>query len=378
MPGLDPKEIQRLADQYLRGTIGEKDRQRLDDWYEHASDHLEWEDPAISDREGHRAQMLEGIKEKIEGDRAVIRPVHRVHFMRRWRWSVAAAVILLIGAGGFWLLRQTAQPAATAQVVHDVKAPTSNRAIITSSDGKQVEFDGAAQGALLIAGAVKTGSNSLKFEAATAEAVQMRTVSNPKGSKAITMELPDGTLAWLNAASSISFPSRFTGNERVVMMSGEAYFEVKHGAQAFKVKAGRETIEDIGTKFNVRAYGDEVSVRTTLVEGAVKTRDRILKPGEQAVAATNSFKVIPDANVDDVTAWKDNRFKYHSVEVTSILSDAARWYDVEIDYRGRIDGTVTGGIERDVNASEFLKILEATGRMRFEISDKKITVIPIQ
>lgn len=375
MSTLTPQQIQELVHQLLSGSISPADQQLLEDWYNSGSEEeLEW--PEAVSRELLRAQLFGQVQGRMEAA-----PVRKMKVSKNNWWAAAAAVLLIAGAGGYWLLRDQGQPSSTAQVfpgsVHDIKAPVANKAIISSSDGKQIEFDAAQQGALAIAGAVKTGSSSLKFEAGPGT-VSMRTVSNPKGSRSISIELPDGTMAWLNAASTLQFPSAFNANERVVTMTGEAYFEVKHGAQPFKVKAGSETIEDIGTSFNVRAYVDEQVVKTTLVTGAVKTRERILKAGEQAIASGEKFQLLAEVNLEDVTAWKDNQFKYHSVDVNSILSDAARWYNVEIEYRGKIEGTVTGGIERSVNASEFLKILEATGRMRFEISDKKITVIPMR
>jgi ferric-dicitrate binding protein FerR (iron transport regulator) len=190
--------------------------------------------------------------------------------------------------------------------------------------------------------------------------------------------LPDSTKVWLNAASSIRFPTVFTGSERRVEVTGEAYFQVRHmKAQSFVVQAGNQAIEDIGTGFNVNTYPDEGSIRTTLVEGAIKVNGELLKPDQQAVTATDGKTLLRnDIIVSDVIAWKNGQFRFKGADIEDLMRQAARWYNVQVEYKGKVNETFSGGISRKVNLSELLQILELTGTVEFEINGNKITVIP--
>jgi ferric-dicitrate binding protein FerR (iron transport regulator) len=164
-----------------------------------------------------------------------------------------------------------------------------------------------------------------------------------------------------------------------VEITGEAYFEVVHRKnQPFKVKAGNREIVDLGTHFNINAYTDEPAMKTTLLEGSVAVGGLVLKPGEQAsINGTGQASLIKEVDVDEVVAWKDGKFKFNSVDMEAVMRQVARWYDVEVEYRGKVSGTISGGISRDVNISELLHILELTKKVGFEIVGKKIIVIPI-
>jgi transmembrane sensor len=216
--------------------------------------------------------------------------------------------------------------------------------------------------------------------------------------------LPDGTKVWLNAVSSLRFPAGFTGNERVVELTGEAYFEVAsinlpagrdgRGSRKvpFIVKIGTPSgtggeVEVLGTHFNVKAYHDEAAIKTTLLEGLVSVKSAIgaasrqqsaiLKPGQQAVLRPNSPLTIDhSADLEEAIAWKNGRFQFANADVETVMREIARWYDVTIEYAGKIPAEkFEGEIPRNSNITEVFKILELSN-VHCKIAGRKITVLP--
>jgi ferric-dicitrate binding protein FerR (iron transport regulator) len=193
--------------------------------------------------------------------------------------------------------------------------------------------------------------------------------------------LPDGTKVWLNAASSIRYPAAFTGNERMVEVKGEAYFEVMHNDKMpFKVKAGGEIVQDIGTRFNINAYDDEPSMKTTLVEGSVKIMWKLqqpitLAPGQQIEAdKSGQITLNRDADIEEAIAWKNGKFEFDNTDLATILRQVSRWYDVDITYKDDLGTTkFGGGISRNLNLSAILHLLESTGA-HFTL-DKRVIIV---
>jgi transmembrane sensor len=193
--------------------------------------------------------------------------------------------------------------------------------------------------------------------------------------------LPDGTIVWLNAASSLKFPTSFAGSKRQVELTGEAYFEVtENKSMPFEVLTGETSVSVLGTHFNINAYADEASINTTLLEGAVKVHTgqaaKLLKPGQQSVFvnATGALSIQP-ADVDQAIAWKRGFFEFDNTDLQTIMRQISRWYDVDIVYQ--IQGSKAlfgGGISRKLNLSEVLHLLEASG-VYFKVENRKVTVL---
>ncbi|MBS1563228.1 MAG: FecR domain-containing protein [Bacteroidetes bacterium] len=285
------------------------------------------------------------------------------------RWMVAAAVILVVSAGGIYMLRKQAQVSAPVAKSErkDIKAPSASHASITLANGTKVYLDSAVSGSLTRQSnvdVIKLADGSVAYKG-SASTLTYNTLSNPRGSKVITMTLADGSRVWLNTGSSITYPVAFIGKERAVTVNGEAYFEVVHNAaRPFRVKAGDQLIEDIGTAFNVNAYTDEPGTTTTLVEGAVKINNQaLLHPGQQARNKTGAeINVADNADVAEAVAWKEGRFQFNEADIPAVMRQVSRWYNVGVEYEGmpRPHG-FTGKISRSVNLSEVLDILEYTG-----------------
>lgn len=308
-----------------------------------------------------------------------------------WSKIAAAAVMLLFVS--FCIQRyihpKKAEQTQAVVVKHPPRdaLPGGNKAILTLANGKAIILDNAQNGTLAKEGATvvkKTADGQLLYNAA-AMAVNnptpsINTIVTPRGGQ-YQVILPDGTKVWLNAASSLRFPTFFTGKTREVNITGEAYFEVaKNPAMPFKVKTNHAEIEVLGTHFNVMAYDDESVLKATLLEGAVNITSgnfsARLKPGQQAQIKTNGqSRVVDDVDVDDETAWKNGIFQFRDAGVDMILRQASRWYDVDVVYKGKIPHReFNGRISRNVKASELLKMLEYTG-LELKIEGKNIIVL---
>jgi len=294
--------------------------------------------------------------------------------VRRLGWTrYAAAAALLVAIATAWLLTRPANPVLLSQAQrfkNDV-APGHNGAVLTLSNGQQITLDSANNGTLAVQGSIQVVKENGEISyAGKGGEVVYNDVKTDKG-RQWQLTLSDGTKVWLNAASSIHYPNTFSGNERVVEIRGEAYFEVAHNAkQPFRVKAGNQTIEDIGTAFDVNAYSDEPAVTTTLVEGQVKINNTLLKPGQQYANGK-----VEEADVETATAWKNGNFQFGRADITTVMKDIARWYDVEVIYKGNVKDHFGGTISREVNVSKVFEMLEMTGAVKFTIDGKKITVL---
>ena len=307
-----------------------------------------------------------------------------------WLWPKLVAAALLIGFGLYWWKGyqgkvQLAQQKAVAVQPADLP-PGGNRAVLTLGDGSSITLDSAGNGLLASQGGTsvtQSGKGQLVYKSGQVAAVPViNTVTTPKGGQ-FHIVLPDGTGAWLNAASSLRFPTTFTGKQRNVEITGEVYFEVAHNKQMpFVVKNGETRITVLGTHFNMMAYDDEKVMRTTLLEGAVKVSrgasEALLAPGQQARinAGTGNVRVVDGVDTDKELSWKNGYFQFENESLESIMRQVSRWYDVEVQYEGNTRGeNFTGRLPRNSNVSKLLKILALSG-VKFRIEDKTIIVTP--
>ena len=295
-------------------------------------------------------------------------PVHRIHFLKRMRW-VAAAVFVLAVASIWWLVNKKETKPGLASREERFKsdaAPARQGAILHLANGAIINLDTAKNGLLAKGFNKTTGGLTVGTDD-----IQSTTVETPKG-RTINLTLADGTVVWLNAGSSITFPSRFTGAERSVAMTGEAYFQVTHNKKApFRVHAAGQVIEDLGTEFNVNAYSDEPLLSTTLVSGQVSIGGQVLKPGEQLKG-----RQVTRPDIAEVIAWKNGIFKFRGASTDMVMRQLEKWYDVEVKYEAGIpDHAFAGTVPRDYDLSEVLKVLEASD-VHFRIEGKQLIVLP--
>ncbi len=327
------------------------------------------------------------LQQKQHSEEAVSEKTAPLIHFSYWR-RIAAAIIFFAFAGAAYFIfskknMKTDTIAVVLTQVKDIPPPQSTKAIITLSNGQTILLDSINAGTLFLQQQVsvtKTADGQIIYTGNTSEIVY-NTLTNPRGSKAITLVLADGTRIWLNSESSLTYPIAFSGNQRKVTITGEAYFEVaKDINHPFVVDAKGVLTEVLGTHFNINCYDDEASTNITLLEGSVKISKGIvtglLKPNQQAQLSAG-LKIIDEVNTDEVVAWKEDKFKFGAkADLATIMRQIARWYNVDVEYRGKITGHVGGGISRSVNASQVLQMLEKTGVAKFNIEGNRIIVMP--
>lgn len=304
--------------------------------------------------------------------------------------SAAAAVLIYFAIDLFTSSEKQSfnTPLATNEknAANDVKAPESVNAVLTLADGSTLVLDSLVNGQIAHQGNTninKLADGKLVYNGEAASVVQYNTLTVPRGSKIVELTLTDGTKVVMNAASAITFPTVFAGKERKVSITGEAYFEVAHDkSKPFIVSKGDAQVEVLGTHFNVNAYDDEEAINVTLLQGSVrvtalnKKQNLILKPGQMA-RITSKLELLPDVNINEVMAWKEGKFRFGDfASIETVMRQLSRWYDVEVEYKGKVSGHIGGTIERAANISQVLHILEMTGIVKFNIQGRKIIVMP--
>jgi ferric-dicitrate binding protein FerR (iron transport regulator) len=268
--------------------------------------------------------------------------------------------------------------------------PGGNKALLILANGSTVTLDSAKDGVLATQGDTKVeklagGKLAYATEGrtgdGTAPAVLYNTVRTPNGGQ-YQVTLPDGSRVWLNAATSLRFPTTFAGADRTVELNGEAYFEVAPlKDHPFQVKVGHMTVNVLGTHFNVMAYGDEESIRTTLLSGAVRIEGgnspKRLEPGQEArLNPLTMNMVVAEADTDQAVAWKNGLFQFDGAGLKEVMRQVARWYDVDIQYEGTVERHFSGYIARSAPLTEVLHMLERAGKTQFTLEGRTVTVKP--
>lgn len=299
---------------------------------------------------------------------------------RRLVWYAVAATLFVFLSVGIGIYRYQNNEKKSIELTNDVLGdvlPGGNRAILTLADGRTIDLNEMQKGIVMGDDIAYIDGTSVFNERASEKTDnQVYKLTTPRGGT-YQITLPDGTHVWLNAESTLRYPNRFTGNERIVELEGEGYFEVKPAEHAipFRVKTKGQTIDVLGTHFNVSAYDSEITTTTTLVEGSVRvtTSDRqqpqvaVLKPGQQS-ALRHDGMTVADVDVAPFIAWKSGYFHFKSTPFAEVLTQVSRWYDIELVYEGRVPSqTFSGKMSRNVSLVNVLKLFRGSGvQFRFE------------
>ena len=369
-----------LLQKYRSGTCTFEEKLLVENWYNQQSKNASFKF-AEPDYELLRREIWDRLPAAHER-KSVIKA-----FGYRWL-SVAAAILVLIG-GGIFFFRTTINVRQNALV--SVSPVVKNGVVLTLSDGKKIDLTDVKNGAVAQQMGVritKSEDGTLVYTARPAEMrnestkLNYNTIETPKG-RYYQINLPDGTRAWLNAASSLKYPTSFAfqKNRRVELL-GEAYFEVaKDKSHPFLVKTAGQEIEVLGTHFNVMAYGGEQFVKTTLLEGAVRITGKDftakLKAGELAVNDLLSGKInISATEAEDAIAWKNGYFNFDNVKIEEVMRQVARWYDVDVELKS-IDRTKAYWVANYPKSSSLeglLKSLEITGDFQYKIIGRRVVI----
>jgi len=382
-----------LLNRYSSGNCTVEEQQLVEAWYQELvnTGELEYEEgEKESIQEAIETGLLQSIStgEEPYAEYPEYTPVRRMH--RTW-WAAAAILVCLSGTVFYLLNKRASTDLAKAEsiVKNDVE-PGSNKAVLTLSDGKTILLDDAANGVVAQEGnakVVKSGDGKLVYSSDNSSGegpLSYNTLATPRKGQ-YQLRLPDGTKVWLNAESSIHYPTGFRGKERRVQITGEAYFEVTHDKEMpFVVERGDMQVEVLGTHFDVNAYNDEGDIKTTLLVGKVKVtkttanvqQSFILKPGEQAVIPNSNKIQVQKADVDNVVAWKNGLFHFESADIKTVMRQLARWYDVDVVYEGAAvkNDPLFVEISRNTRLSDVLKVLQESGSAKFSIQGRKIIV----
>jgi len=360
---------------------------------------------AIDNQPAHQLQVDPDFMSRLKALRPADSGDHRARIIPvRWiRWLAAAVLILLI-AGAYLLnlsKKHTGEPPLADQPFINSTGPKNdlppggNKAVLTLSGGRQIILDSAEQGDLTIQGNARvsqTGNGKLVYKSvgnASGAVTTYNTLTTPRGGQ-YQLKLPDGTQVWLNAASSITYPTAFAGRERKVRITGEAYFEVAKNADwPFFVEENDLVIKVLGTRFDVNGYDNEPIRKTLLVEGSVnivyqKTESH-LEPGMQAQVQRAPggdqrkpvLTIIP-GNIEQTLAWKNGFFAFANADLPTVMRQLARWYDVDVNYEGVIPKDAfefNGKIGRTLTLEQVLKLLTQT-HVHYTIRGKQLTIRP--
>jgi ferric-dicitrate binding protein FerR (iron transport regulator) len=363
-----------LLDRYRSGTATEQDVAFLEAWYLKYRDDSE-NNYAPADQLADALAVWEGLD--------AVRPAAKS--VRLWSQIAAAASILLcLSIGGYFLSHKRSGQVASFNAPI---GPAGNRATLRFANGTRLLLENIKTGSSIqqpdaIIQKISDGALLYKQQPRSGQRPLYDTLTTPRGGH-YQVVLPDGTKAWLNAATVIRYPESFSGKERQIeLVRGEAYFEVAHNKRKpFRVISKGQVVEDIGTHFNVKAYEDEPAIETTLIEGSISVtgnRQRvILVPGQRSFLKKGSPMLVSTANLEEAVAWKDNHFIFNDDNVESIMRQISRWYDIDVSYEGDLSGVeITGSISRSENVAEVLRKLEETGTVHFNLQGRKVIVMP--
>jgi len=393
-------EPEYLIVKYLRNELTDEESVALDEWKQRSPKNQEVFE-TLTNEAGLTAELnvyrsfditkgLNKLQKEI-GENGKQVPVKR---MPVWKRVVAAAsIVLALSLGSYFLIfnkHAKRDSIVKTELPADVPAPKETKAMITLANGHRVSLDSISNGTLATQGAIKVikiESGEIVYDGSSTSVatVQYNTLYNPRGSRVVNLTLQDGSKVWLNAESSLKYPTAFIGTERRVEITGEAYFEVAHNsAKPFVVQKNAVSVKVLGTHFNVNGYDDEAELRITLLEGSVQVVNKqssiLIKPGQQArvlniPSGNTNIKVIK-VNTDEVMAWKNGLFSFNKVDLQTVLRQLTKWYDVDVEYRGNIPTQTFGGdMERTLSLSQVLKVLEKS-EVHFKIEGRKIIIMP--
>ncbi|RXK81312.1 FecR family protein [Filimonas effusa] len=369
-----------LIEKFEQGRATDEEIQELDVWFR-----LHESNPDITDHLTKEQQLqaqsglLMRINSRIDLEERPSFPLRKAAPLLWAKLAVAASVLLVIAVGGWFFLGRN-QPVKQALAGHiEDFAPGSNKAILTLENGEHIILDQAKTGAIASQGNAvisKTNEGNVVYmQRGKSEAVAMNTLTTPYGGL-YRLTLADGTEVWLNAASSIKYPSSFNGSVREVEISGEVYMEVaQNSRQPFRVKAGSHTVEVLGTHFNINTYD---SIKTTLLEGAVALtsagRRKLLQPGEQGLFIGNAIH-LNKVDLDEVMAWKNGFFDFTDAGIQTVMQEFARWYNLDVVFDGpQTKETFTGRIPRSWSFARVIKSMETFKSTHITTQGRRIMV----
>lgn len=389
----DHERINQLLSEYLLGNLTVSDEMELWRYVDDSSFEMVIKEILSKkfEMETYPSTMDKEVIARILQD--IYKSESQNHKRKRFHWqryAAAAAIIIAAISFGFYSYFNQAVPnIQDIQSLNDDVQPGESRAVLKMGDGQQYILNNGQKGIVLSENEIKyrDGIQIVEIKGADklSPSVQMLTLATPRGGT-YQVTLPDGTDVWLNAETELKYPNKFDSDRRVVELSGEAYFDVAESQSQnrrvpFIVKTAAQTVEVLGTQFNLSAYVGDENVKTTLVEGRVtvatigapQNRSIALKPGQQSVYKSGDI-AVGSVDVEPFIAWKEGYFHFRNTPFLDVIQQVARWYDIDVIFEGDMPmDTFSGKMSREVSLQNVLKFFEGSG-VNFTVEDDRLIV----
>lgn len=392
---MQKEQVHKLVEKYLHNTASQEEIDELFQWYQsEIPGQTEWDLEESEDEDSLKAMIFSKITSNDQvGITRSVKPLF-------YSLSIAASILLFLACGLYFYSQRDVNDALVSEKLAPRSKPKDipaggHKAILTLADGRKIVLDDSSNGIVVNQNGISVHKNSNgiieytltnqsenDIDGATDKIETVyNTIETPVGGK-FQLNLADGSKVWLNSASSLRFPVIFTDEKREVELKGEAYFEVsKNIHKKFSVRSGNQTVEVLGTYFNINAYSDEPTITTTLIEGQVRVielntkESQILKPGEQSKVDRNiRIQRTPDTQVE--VAWKDGYFYFDNAGIETVMRQLGRWYGVTARYEGVLPAQhFAGAISTNLSLLEVLEILEKSN-IHFRLEGKEVIVMP--
>lgn len=367
----------------INDTLSPEEESIFDTWYNESASHREYFERV---KENYQIEISEAELDLNKAWQAVDKRISPKKSRKSYyKYAIAASVALLVGIGYFTITKTNVIDSGKGTIENQEAIQNSNDVVLTLSDGSKVILNDQKNGVVASQQSVvitKDKDGSIRYDENNDQHTgkpPYNTLITPNG-KTFQIALPDGTNVWMNAGSSLKYPTYFDGNERSVVLTGEAYFEVSHNEKMpFKVFSNGQQVEVLGTHFNIRAYENEPVLKTTLLEGKIKVTEddntMIVKPGQQTTVTIDRHTMkIAEVNTELAIAWKNRLFYFENAKYDEIMREIERWYDVKVIYKGKIpDEKFQGAIQKDLKLNQVLKMLESKD-VHFKVSGKEVIV----
>ncbi len=292
---------------------------------------------------------------------------------------IAVAVLLMASAGGmfyYYVVRQETTESLRMSKYGDDALPGGNRATITLDDGTRIALSEDKEGIVVSDGLAYDDGTSIE-----SKPTSYATLSTPNGGQ-YRLTLPDGTEVWLNAASSLRYPTVFQGDTREVELTGEAYFEVKQQTdKPFVVSSVGQKVKVLGTGFNINTYAGQATGITTLIHGRVEVESthtrqiHRLDPGQQSIVSAQEMAVRTVNDATDYVAWKNGYIIMTAATLQDVVPQLERWYDVDFEIKGKPLTKAYVALNREAKLSEVLDALALNYQVNFKIVGRRVLVL---
>ncbi|WP_144062798.1 FecR family protein [Sphingobacterium paucimobilis] len=366
----------------IDGQASDEDEKFVQNYFSQHAVSSEWDEDAMGQKQLVRQRLESNLRYRLNGLK------RRKYIFNRLPSSVKYAAAILVIISVSWLLYEKSTRNVPIDIIaNEVILPGSEKGTLTLSNGLCINLESLEVGESLEQGGISISRNeegeiSYFFSSVAEDGEQDHLIQNtfttPMGGR-LTVVLADGTKVWMNSASTLTFPNTFVASTREVAIKGEAYFEVaKNKNKPFIVHTGKTQIKVLGTSFNVNAYENENV--TTLIEGSIELQSSIKKqtvlPGQRVAVNSVSDKMETSrADLEEIIAWKNNDFVFKNQDIKTIMKEISRWYDVEVEYRGNLDGRLFDVfVSRKKSLDQILTIIELTETVRFKIEGRRVIV----